>query len=75
MTRTDEVFTKIQEMSRRTVNPRPQILIQLLAQELLITAEHLVLSLTELKRLRLIQYERDRFPHIRLTLLGYTVTQ
>lgn len=74
MQRTNEVYRKIKEISRCTVDPRPKILIQVLVQELLITTEHLIICLTELKKLRLIQYEQDRQPHIRLTLLGHTVT-
>jgi hypothetical protein len=61
-------------MSTRSVNPRPQIHLHVLAMELSTTVEHLVAQLTELRELRLIQYEHIKLPHVRLTLLGYTVT-
>ncbi len=75
MRSTDEVYEKIKEMSQRSANPRPQIPVQLLAREFLIATDNLVLCLTELKKLRLIRYEQGKSPHIRLTLLGYTVTR
>lgn len=75
MVNTNEVFRKIKEISKRSVNPRPQVLVQLVAQELSASRENIMPSLRELKEMRLIQLETVTSAHLRLTLLGHTVTR
>ena len=72
-TSTNDVYRKIKEMSTRTANPRPQILINLLANELSVLREQVLPFLTELKDMRLIQFEGYASVYVKLTLLGYTV--
>lgn len=73
MASTNDVYRKIKEMSMRTPNPRPQILIQGIASELSLGKDQIVTSLAELKQLRLIQYEGASAAYVKLTLLGHTV--
>jgi hypothetical protein len=75
MVRTSDVHLKIKEMSQRVVNPRPQIPIKSLAAELLLMRDQIMPSITELKNLRLIQYDASATLYVRLTLLGSTTTE
>jgi len=75
MVSTNDVYRKIKEISKRYANPRPQVTIELIAQELRSTRDQITSSLTELKYLRLIQYENYTAVHVKLTLLGYTVNR
>lgn len=70
---TNEVFRKIKEMSRRTVNPRPVIAVRALAEEMQQAGSMLMPFLTELKELRLIKFNEPAVATIKLTLLGATV--
>ena len=77
MVSTNDVYRKIKEMSTRMVNPRPKILINALAGELLLAREQILPSLAELKKLRLIQSDMPvhTAEYVKLTLLGFTVTR
>jgi len=75
MINTNEVFRKIKEISKRSVNPRPQVLVQLVAQELSASRENIMPSLKELKDMRLIQLDNITASHLKLTLLGHTVNR
>jgi len=75
MTNTNDVFRKIKEMSKRVPNPRPQIPVNVIASELSISQDQIVTAMTELKKMRLIQYDMATPAYIKLTLLGCTVTR
>lgn len=64
-------------MSKRVPNPRPQIPVNAVAAELALVREQILPSISELKKLRLIQYESGNFApdYLKLTLLGSTVTR
>ncbi len=69
----NEVFRKIKEISTRTVQPRPLVNTTDLAKELSMSREHLLPQLTELKKLRLVNFNDTQGSAIRLTLLGTVV--
>jgi hypothetical protein len=69
----NEVFRKIKEISTRTVHPRPLVNTGELARELSTTRETLMPWLTELKKLRLVNFNDTQAVAIRLTLLGSVV--
>lgn len=71
----NEVYKKIKEISARTANPRPQIQVASLAQELSSRAEQITPHLAELKRMHLISATDQAITNIRLTLLGNTVNR
>lgn len=75
MASTNDVYRKIKEMSKRTPNPRPQIEIGQIAHELQTVSDQIVLPLSELKNMRLIQYDKITNGLVRLTLLGHTVNR
>ena len=75
MATTNDVYRKIKEMSKRVANPRPQIEVDVLAQEMLESSEHIAGLLVELKDLRLVQYDMATPRFVKLTLLGFTVTR
>lgn len=77
MVSTNDVYRKIKEMSQRVANPRPPIMINALAGELLLVREQILPSIAELKKLRLIQSETPAHTsgYVKLTLLGYSVTR
>jgi hypothetical protein len=75
MTNTDDVFRKIKDMSQNVSKPRPQIPINYLASELLMTRENILQAIAQLKKMRLIQQDPNSPTLIRLTLLGFNVTQ
>ena len=75
MTDTNDVFRKIQEMSKRVVNPRPQIPLYSIAAELSLLQEHIIPAIKELKNMRLIQCQLTAPAYIRLTLLGFAITR
>ena len=62
-------------MSTRVPNPRPQIPISAVASELLLTQEHILPAVSELKKMRLIVHDMHAPAYIKLTLLGCTVTR
>jgi Mn-dependent DtxR family transcriptional regulator len=75
MATTNDVYRKIKEMSNRMANPRPQVQVHEIARELQTVPDQITLSLHELKNMRLIQYDGNGAPHVRLTLLGSTVSR
>lgn len=75
MANTNDVYRKIKEMSKRVANPRPQIDVDMLAQELLESSEYISSLLVELKDLRLVQYDIATPKFVKLTLLGFTVNR
>lgn len=74
MTTTNDVYRKIKEMSARSVNPRPQIIVQQLANELSMGSDQLIPCLDALKEMRLIKAEGFG-KTVKLTLLGSTVNR
>lgn len=70
-----EVFDKIREMSRRTMSPRPMIMLTDLTGELpsIPLHEYLLPALNQLKRLRLIEYRNTGSQYVKLTLLGHNL--
>jgi hypothetical protein len=76
MATVNEVYQKIKEISKRTANPRPEIVIQRLAEEMQQVREQILPILVELKDLRLIKFNQPAaVVSIRLTLLGHTVNR
>lgn len=77
MVNINDVFRKIKEMSKTVANPRPQIMINDLANELSLPREQVLPSLMELKQLRLISSDpiTNATTSIKLTLLGHTVNR
>lgn len=71
----NEVYKKIKEISARTANPRPQIAVASLAQELSSGQEQIKPHLAELKRMHLISATDQAATNIRLTLLGNNVNR
>jgi len=69
----NEVFRKIKEISTRKVHPRPLVDTLELARELRMSRESLMPSLTQLKQLRLINFNDTNGAAIRLSLLGSVV--
>ena len=67
------VFRKIKEISARGFHPRPAVVTRELANELQVTPESLMPSLTELKQLRLVNFSDPKGTTIKLTLLGSVV--
>lgn len=57
------------------MNPRPQISVPMIAQELMLSQDQIVPCLDALKELRLIKTEGLGFGCIKLTLLGSTVNR
>lgn len=70
-----QVFMKVKEMSTRGMTPRPRIPVAELTAELpnMPLNEYLLPSLTQLKRMRLIEYNSYNTPFVKLTLLGHTM--
>ncbi len=75
MVTTNDVYRKIKEISKRTANPRPQILVKGIADELLQMREQILPMLTELKDMRLITFDHTYVQSVKLTLLGTTVSR
>lgn len=77
MVNTNDVFRKIKEMSKTVANPRPQIMINDLANALSLPRDQVLPSLMELKQLRLINSDpiTNTTASIKLTLLGFTVNR
>lgn len=75
MTSTNEVYRKIKEISLRTANPRPPINIQAMAQEMQLRRDDILPHLQELKEMRLVQIDSNRYVQVKLTLLGTTVNR
>jgi predicted transcriptional regulator len=73
MSTENEVFRKIKEISVRAVQPRPSVSVHELAQEMSVTRESLMPSLTQLKQLRLLNFNDAQGSSIKLTLLGTVV--
>lgn len=73
MVTTNDVYRKIKEISQRAANPRPQISVTGIADELMQVREQILPMLTELKDLRLITFDNIYVQSIKLTLLGFTV--
>ncbi len=73
MSTENEVFRKIKEISVRAVQPRPSVSVSELAQEMSVTRESLMPSLTQLKQLRLLNFNDAQGSSIKLTLLGTVV--
>ena len=71
----NEVFRKIKEISTRTIHPRPLVNTGDLAKELSMSRESLMPSLTQLKQLRLVNFNDTQAMAIRLTLLGSVVNR
>lgn len=67
------IFRKIKEMSARGVRPRPAINTNQLANELSLTRETIMPSLTHLKDLKLVNFSDIHCSAVSLTLLGCTV--
>jgi len=57
------------------MRPRPEINTNELASELLVSAESLMPQLSELKKLRLVNFNDTKGSAVRLTLLGSIVTR
>lgn len=76
MINTNDVYRKIKEMSKRVANPRPQITISAVAEELALRSEQILPCLTELKDMRLVQLDKPyNAAYVKLTLLGHTVNR
>lgn len=75
MITTNEVYRKIKEISSRTANPRPMVTVESIANELNQLRQMIVPMLTELKDMRLISFDKPQAEHVKLTLLGFTVTR
>lgn len=73
MITTNDVYRKIKEMSKRTANPRPPIVVNGIASELQRSREEIIPMLIELKDLKLINFNEPALISIKLTLLGFTV--
>jgi len=73
MSSENEVFRKIKEISTRKVHPRPLVDTMELAKELSMSKESIMPSLTQLKQLRLINFNDTQAAEIRLSLLGSVV--
>jgi hypothetical protein len=71
----NEVLGKIKEMSARGMRPRPDLNTKEVAQELLVSYDHLIQILTILKDLRLVSFTDTRASYVRLTLLGSVVNR
>jgi len=67
----NEVYLKIKEMSTLAMNPRPQIPLQQLIDELREQRGHIMPILAELKKMRLIQVSDTAPAYVRLTMLGH----
>jgi hypothetical protein len=72
---TNDVYRKIKEISSRSMNPRPKIQVQMIAEEMAMPVDMLMHTLRELKDLRLINNEGMEFRIVNLTLLGCTVNR
>lgn len=70
-----QVFRKVQEISKRSMTPRPRIPVAELTAELpdMSLNEYVLPCLTQLKRMRLIEYNSYDAPFVKLTLLGHTM--
>jgi len=75
MSTENEVFRKIKELSTRKLHPRALINTQELAAELGTHRDSLMLSLNQLKSLRLINFNEAQAISVRLTLLGSVVNR
>lgn len=75
MITTNEVYRKIKEISGRTANPRPMVNVDNMAAELNLVKHYIIPMLTELKDMRLISFDKPQAEHVKLTLLGFTVTR
>jgi hypothetical protein len=73
MSTENEVFRKIKEISVRAIQPRPSVSVHELAQEMSVTRESLMPSLTQLKQLRLLNFNDVQGSSVKLTLLGSVV--
>ncbi|MBX2904444.1 MAG: hypothetical protein KF744_00295 [Taibaiella sp.] len=71
----NRVFSKIKEISARGMQPRPTVTIGQLANELQVSSDSLLPSLTQLKQLRLVSFNDSGASNIRLTLLGSVVNR
>ena len=72
---TNDVFRKIKEISQRTANPRPPIMVSGIAKEMQQLSEQLIPILVELKDMRLITFNEPAQTSLKLTLLGFTVNR
>ncbi len=75
MITTNDVYRKIKEISSRTANPRPTVQVDSIAKELNQLRQMIVPMLIELKDMRLISFDKPSSEHVKLTLLGFTVTR
>ncbi len=75
MITTNDVFRKIKEISKRTANPRPQIQVSGIAAEMMQVREQIEPMITELKDMKLINFNDASGSIIKLTLLGDTVNR
>ncbi len=69
----NEVFRKIKEISARESRPRPEVTTFQLANELEISSDNLLPSLTQLEELKLLNFCDADASIVRLTLLGTVV--
>ena len=68
-----EVFWKVRELSARHMTPRPKLMVQDIANELLHINEQVVPALDKLKTMRLVEFNKYKTPYVKLTLLGANV--
>ena len=69
----NEVFRKIKEISARDTRPRPEVTTMQLANELEISCDSLLPSLTQLEDLKLLNFCDAESSVVKLTLLGTVV--